>query len=414
MDFLATPLRRRILFAALYLGEGAPIGFLWLALPTMLRSAGVPIDRITWLTAVLVIPWTFKFAWAPLVDVLRSSRWTFKHWALAAQLAMGLTLCPLIWLDPIQDYVLIFPCLIAHAFAAATQDVAIDALCISVTDASERGRLNGWMQAGMLAGRAAMGGGALMLASVVGNTAVVILLVAITTFSGGLLWMSRLPREDVLSAKRLSLINRAVRTMRELFAVIRQPNTQIGLLFALIGPAAFKSLEVVIGPFLIDRGYSKQEVGQFTAVVMIGAMVLGSVIGGVLADRFNRRVFVAASLALILALITGLGLSDLAYGGTRGIHLPILIGCVAFGIGVFTVAAYAMYMDITTPAVAATQFSAFMGATNGCEAWSTWVMGLIIVSHGYPTAMFVLCSASLLSLPLLLMGQRTGGKTISG
>ena len=74
MDFLATPFRRRLLFAALYLSEGAPIGFLWLALPTRLKVADVSIQQITALTAVLVIPWTFKFAWAPLVDVLRSRR----------------------------------------------------------------------------------------------------------------------------------------------------------------------------------------------------------------------------------------------------------------------------------------------------------------------------------------------------
>jgi len=181
MDFLATPVRRRLLFAALYLSEGAPIGFLWLALPTRLKVADVPIQQITALTAVLVIPWTFKFAWAPLVDVLRSRSWTLKHWVLSAQLVMGITLMPLIWVDPVSSMKWLSLLLIIHATAAATQDVAIDALCISATDATERGTLNGWMQAGMLAGRAAMGGGALVLSSLIGDAAVVLVLVSITT-----------------------------------------------------------------------------------------------------------------------------------------------------------------------------------------------------------------------------------------
>ncbi|MEX0937169.1 MAG: hypothetical protein WDZ59_04860 [Pirellulales bacterium] len=67
MDFLATPLRRRILFTPLYVSVGAPIGFLWLAIRTWLRAAGRPIDQIAWLSAILVIPWTFRFLWAPLV-----------------------------------------------------------------------------------------------------------------------------------------------------------------------------------------------------------------------------------------------------------------------------------------------------------------------------------------------------------
>jgi hypothetical protein len=38
-------------FALLYLAEGAPIGFLWWALPTWLREQGLGVDRITGLTA---------------------------------------------------------------------------------------------------------------------------------------------------------------------------------------------------------------------------------------------------------------------------------------------------------------------------------------------------------------------------
>ena len=92
MNFFDTPTRRKILFASLYLSEGAPIGFIWLALPTRLRAHDVPVEQITWLAAVLVLPWTFKFTWAPLVDLLRSRHWTLRHWIVAAQTVMdGLT-----------------------------------------------------------------------------------------------------------------------------------------------------------------------------------------------------------------------------------------------------------------------------------------------------------------------------------
>ena len=72
VNLLATPARRRVLFACLYVSEGAPIGFLWEALPTRLAIAGVPDRRIGELASLLVLPWVFKFAWAPLVDVLRT------------------------------------------------------------------------------------------------------------------------------------------------------------------------------------------------------------------------------------------------------------------------------------------------------------------------------------------------------
>ena len=96
MNFLATPVGRRILFAACYLSEGAPIGFLWLALPTRLRVSGVPIEQITWLTAVLVLPWTFKFVWAPLVDILRLVAWEGYPLGMLAMCAASLLGLPIL------------------------------------------------------------------------------------------------------------------------------------------------------------------------------------------------------------------------------------------------------------------------------------------------------------------------------
>jgi hypothetical protein len=74
MSLLGTARRRRALFFLLYACEGAPIGFLWWALPAELRARGVPVAEITLLTSTLVLPWTFKFVWAPLLDGLRHSQ----------------------------------------------------------------------------------------------------------------------------------------------------------------------------------------------------------------------------------------------------------------------------------------------------------------------------------------------------
>ena len=90
------------IFALLYFSEGAPIGFLWWAMPTLLRAEGVAVERITMLTALLVLPWTGKFLWAPLVDAMRSVRWGFRQWAISAQMAMGACLVPLLWFDPAE------------------------------------------------------------------------------------------------------------------------------------------------------------------------------------------------------------------------------------------------------------------------------------------------------------------------
>lgn len=38
-----------------------------------MRAAGVPIEDVTALSAMLTLPWAVKFLWAPGVDALRAS-----------------------------------------------------------------------------------------------------------------------------------------------------------------------------------------------------------------------------------------------------------------------------------------------------------------------------------------------------
>ncbi len=156
------PGRRERLFAFLYFCEGAPIGFLWWALPAYWSASGVPVERVTAITAAAVLPWSLKWLWAPLVD-LTAPRLGYHRWIVAMQFLMGLSLWPLVWLDPSEQFAWLLAVLLVHATAAATQDVAIDGLCVALVAEHERGEVNGWMQAGMLLGRAMFGGGAVLL-----------------------------------------------------------------------------------------------------------------------------------------------------------------------------------------------------------------------------------------------------------
>jgi hypothetical protein len=81
--------------------------------------------------------------------------------------------------------------------------------------------------------------------------------------------------------------------------------------------------------------------------------------------------------------------------------LFVLLALIGVGIGVFTAATYAMYMNLTQPSIAATQFSTFMGAINGCEAWSVYVLGRLIAGWGYGPGFLAMCVASLFALPIL-------------
>ena len=401
---MQSPLVRKLLFTSLYFSEGAPIGFIWLAMPTRLRARDVPIEQITGLTALLVLPWTFKFLWAPLIDFLRGQRWTLRHWIILAQTVMGLTLVPLLWLDPLESLGWIAIVLLIHAISAATQDVAIDAYCIATTTPGERGKYNGWMQTGMLTGRALMGGGALVMSTYLGDTFVIVVLIVLTTSS--MVLVIALPQPELglvgdSQMKRLRAIVSAIRAM------LRRRNTWLGLLFGGLGGAAFKSLEVFYGPFLIDRKVSQDTIGWFSMIPMIGMMIAGSLLGGWLADRGGVKTTVAGSLVLLSLAVVAIGLADQFSGIAVEYYAFPLLALTALGIGAFTASSYALFMDLTEPGIAATQFSAFMGSTNGCESWSSFISGIIIASSGYPAAMYVMAVVSLLTAPVLMLLDTT-------
>ncbi len=238
-----------------------------------------------------------------------------------------------------------------------------------------------------------------MLADWAGFVPVVIMLAVVTGGSLLLVAMSKLPHQTPPAA---TMQPRVSEVFGDIIAALQQRDTWLGLAFALVGGAAFKSLEVILGPFLVDRGYSTDEIGWFSAGPMIMLMIAGSLSGGWLADRLQRRLCVGVALTLVVSTVGALAIADILHEETHGPHILLLLAATAFGIGLFTASSYALFMDLTRPGIAATQFSAFMGATNGCESWSSYTIGRIVASSGYATGMLVMCAVSLAAIPLLI------------
>lgn len=412
LDLLSSRRKRRLLFTALYFSEGAPIGFIWWALPARLRTEGINVQQITSLTAALVLPWTFKFLWAPLIDRCQSRRWTLKHWIVASQLGMGLCLWPLLKSDLVADFSLMAAVLFAHAMLAATQDAAIDALCIRTTTSLERGRLNGWMQAGMLLGRALLGGGVLALAAQIGDRGVVALLIGAIWSSMLLLLMTRVPEQtEVLTEQSRSF------HWSSLWLVAKQRSTWMAFAFALTGGAAFEGVGALGGPLMIDMGLSSETVGYLYAVPLVACTILGALAGGRWADRHGHRRTVTGAVLLIVIAAATVGLSTRFHSASHdeaeaaSTALIVSLTVVYLGIGIFTAASYALFMDVTSPSIAATQFSALMGATNGCEVWCGYVAGRLVSSSGYAFAIGSLCAVSLASLIWLRLFPESQSRT---
>jgi len=74
-------------------------------------------------------------------------------------------------------------------------------------------------------------------------------------------------------------------------------------------------------------------------------------------------------------------------------------------------------MDITNPAVAATQFTAYMALLNLCISYSAWWQGIAVERFGYPLTLLADCVfglSALVLLPLMRPPQRAAAPASTG
>ncbi len=399
-------LARKALFAALYYSEGAPIGFVWVALPALLAARGVATAQITQLSAVLVLPWALKFLWAPLVDRCQTERWTLKHWIATAQLVMGLLLLPIANLDFVADFDLLRWLLLAHALAAATQDVAIDAYCLKTVPTAERGGVNGWMQAGMLLGTALLGGGALLAESALGQPLMVLLLVGNCWLSLPLLWWAPSPAH-IAEAGQVS----TTPLWAQIKTVLGNRRIWWTLAFAMTAGAAYEAAGAMVSPTLKGFAASQQDIGHFFLFARTSSMAIGALFGGWLADRWTHGKTLLLTQSLMILTVVALAATAAGVESqlTDTPEVPpsltltwIVLSGMYLAIGAFTAASYTLFMDVSRPPLAATRLSLLMAGTNLCESWTAWQIGTWVSHHGFALSTLAMCIPSLLAMLLLV------------
>ena len=361
-------------------------------MPAILREHGAGIDVIGSFTAILTLPWVFKFLWAPLVDVFRSPRFGFTRWIGFSQLLMCLSLLPLMFI-PLAGNIFTWGVLLfIHSLCAATQDVAVDALVINAVVTKEKGMLNGYMQAGMLIARSIFGGGALVVVSSNGLPATIACMIAAIMATMLLLPFIKVPVE-------MQVLNDRMQKFKSNFKkIFSEKRTWYGIGFALTAAAAFEAAGAFVGPLFTDMQIPQKTIGYFYAIPVVVSMLVGGLLGGFLSDKLSRKKSVAIFLygvVLMVSVIAILGINGSTVSHTTWL---VLFSTMYFFTGMFTAASYALFMDITNPSLGATQFSTYMAATNGCESWVVFTAGFIAASHGYHWAFLAMCGVSLSGL----------------
>ena len=260
-------------------------------LPVYFRRHDASLEELGLLHG-LSLAWSLKLLWSPLVDRYGEKR----QWIAAALALMTASLLLLAQLDPRQLNALLWGVLAAYCLASATQDVAIDAYSIGLTDRGEEGPVNGMKAAAYRVAMVTAGAGLLLLppwigwSGAFGAAALISLGMAATVFG--------CPRVDRPSKER-----------KPLWRPLRLWLSRSGAIPVLAFVALYRMGDLAMGPMLeplwVDRGFSNQEIAFVSITLGALSIIAGAAVGATYVARFG---ITSGLLALgVFALASNLG-----------------------------------------------------------------------------------------------------------
>jgi PAT family beta-lactamase induction signal transducer AmpG len=421
-NLLDTRIGRLTAFFFLYLTEGIPLGFGATAIATQLRRADVGPAEIGAFVGSFYLPWAFKWAFGPFIDVFTSDRLGRRRgWILGTQVMLILTLIVAAQVSLPAQLGLLTGILLVHNTFGAMQDVAIDALAINTLRADERGLANGVMFGGQAMGMALGGSGVLFLMPVFGLTGgfyfVAACIAAVTVFIVLPLREAPTPEAERRAAGLASAGREIKRFCGEAFrSFVGTRGAFAGLFFALL-PAGAMSLSLALQNNLaVELGMDNDSVAWlavWTQVVSAACMVFG----GWLSDRLGRRRTLFVYMALmslpvfyLMAVLQQHGwvMPNPAEGPLKRTALPALVTALWVATLLYAAAQGLMYgtrsaifMDVTNPRVAGTQFTAYMAMMNLAISYSATWQGIAAEAIGYPQTLLIDGLTGLLCLAVL-------------
>jgi PAT family beta-lactamase induction signal transducer AmpG len=395
---LATRNGRFLTFGLLYISEGIPYGFTSVAMVAFMRQQGVSLESIGIFVGALFLPWAFKWAWAPLIDLIKLHRLGGRRaWIIFCTVMMIITLLITAMVDFKENFQLLLAMIILNNLFCATQDVAIDSLAVSMLREDERGRGNGFMFAGQYLGIALGGGVAVFVSGQIGfeltlayvSVLLLLNLMFVVIFVHDPLADPNAPRQDHVIRHLISSMTGFV---REVYASFwhsgRGP--KLGVAFSLLPMGALALAYATLGTIQVDYGLNENQIAEMRIYNTIAAAV-GCVVGGLTGDRFGAKKTLAGAYLLTTVPTFVLGM-QIAAVGLQSVPIGLfyqLIIAHGFFYGMAYGVRNAILMSMTNPVVAATQFTAFMAMSNLAISIANYWQGMVAERMGYATVFYL-------------------------
>ena len=375
--------------------SGLPLYILVSLLPAWLRSEGVNLKAIG-LFALINLPFTWKFLWAPLFDRFTPPLGRRRGWLIISQSLLLVSIPIFGAFNPTLDIWTIAYLATIVAFFSASQDIVLDAYRRELLIDNELGlgnavHVNAYKIAGLIPGSLS-----LILADHMAWSGV-FMITALFMLPGIL--MTLFVKEPALKAGAPRTLRAAVvEPFKEFIGRNGLQSALLILAFIFLYKLGDSMATALATPFYLDMGFSKTEIGLIAKNAGLWPSVIGGLLGGVWMFKLgiNRALWLFGAVQMLAIL----GFAWLATVGHSLLWLAVVIGVEALGVGLGTAAFVAYIAQTTHPLYTATQFALFTSLAAVPRTFANAATGYMVENLGW-FKFFILCF--MLAIPGMLM-----------
>ena len=388
--------RRMLICVFTGFASGMPLYVLFQLIPAWLREGGVSLTDIG-LFALVGIPYTWKFLWAPLMD-----RWSppflgrRRGWMLVTQVGLLLSIGILGGFQPAQSTMLIAWIAFAVAFFSASQDVVLDAYRREILPDEELGLGNSIHVQAYRISSLVPGSLSLILADILPWSSVFWITGGFMAI--GLMLTICVAEPDTELPEAMGLRQAVVAPFAEYLNRRGLGGLMLVLAFMFLYKIGDNMATALATPFYLDMGFTKTQIGLVAKHAALWPAIAGGLLGGVVMIRLgiNRSLWLFG----VVQVVSILGFAVLAGTGPLIWLLATVISFEYLGVGMGTAAFTAFIARETSKTFAATQFALFTALAALPRTFANASTGIIVEHTGWQS-FFLLCA--LLALPGMMM-----------
>ena len=373
--------------------SGLPLLLTLSVLQAWMKDEGVDLAVIG-MMALVGLPYTLKFVWAPLMDRFTPFRMGRRRgWLMIMQVCLMGAIVGLGFSDPVGNPWGIALAAFAVTFFSASQDIVIDAYRREDLSDAELGLGASFYINGYRIGMLLASGGGLIMADHISFRAVYLIMAA--CLLPGVL-TTLLAQEPAASEGIPKTLREAV--IDPLTEYFRRKEALWILAFILLYKIGDTMASAMTTPFYLDIGFTKTQIGAVVKLFGFWATVFGSLLGGI----FMLRLGIVRSL-WVFGIFQAVSTAGFAVLARIGNSVPALSGVIAFenlssGMGT---AAYAAFMaSITNKKFTATQYALLSSLMGVPRVLASAPTGFLAKHMGW-VHFFIACT--LIAIPGMLL-----------